>query len=608
MKKAKFFSFCLFLAISLYCQATKADIPDLTGPVMDPSGILSPTQKEKLTSILLEYQKESSNQIVLYITPKLKFDTIESEAINVFEKWKLGEKGKDNGVLFLLAPNDRQVRIEVGYGLESALTDISSKRIINELIIPKMKAGEITGAVSDGILAIIDQINSESPSLLSKVCPSVFSDASDRLHKDTIPMIQKNIKSRKSIKNYYIQFCVSDAKNPLSMEAQANGIFRNISSPSKNRLVFIVGSDVSGNYFGKITLNAELSWLMSENRKKEIFRNQYEYTKEGDFTNFTYNAFLETLDTIEQWENENQKIIAERGLQDPHSVLVPFSKTNIDQAIEKIETDLKLPTSILFVKTSADLEIDSKKYLKLIFKDESGILLLISLNQKDLFVYTNENTIFPSQAQGSKKINNLYLSNELRSVVKDYVKQGDIDWVGSSAATSLYYLINNYYPKENSPSIDKKDDVPTTQAVTVPLFWTIGKSLAYLSLLVFLANHKGIPFFAIFFYAIYDSFRHLVGEFSYPIEIMFVFICAALSYLFVYICRILKITAAYETFLKAISEYTKSSGDSTSNNSSSRSSSSSYSSSSSRSTSSSSSSSYSGGGGSSGGGGASGSW
>ncbi|MCG6162346.1 TPM domain-containing protein, partial [Leptospira bandrabouensis] len=134
----------IFLTLTLVsifsCKVPFGSYPVLTGPVVDPSGYLPLEIKSKLETILLEEEKITSNQVVVYIAESLNESTIEKEAVAVFEQWKLGQKEKDNGILLLLAPNDKKVRIEVGYGLESILTDLIAKRIIDEIIIPDMKA------------------------------------------------------------------------------------------------------------------------------------------------------------------------------------------------------------------------------------------------------------------------------------------------------------------------------------------------------------------------------------------------------------------------------------------------------------------------------------
>jgi uncharacterized membrane protein YgcG len=585
---------CLFILLTS-CKGSKDDIPILTGPVMDPSGFLPAVSKAELETILLSYQKETTHQIVVYITPKLQFDTIENEAVLTFEKWKLGLKGKDNGVLYLLAPKERKVRIEVGYGLESVLTDITTKRIIDEIIIPKMKSGEIANAVKQGSLAIINQINADTPTLLSKSCPEAFSDQKDLLHRTTIPLLQKNIKSRKALNNYDIRFCVSDVSNELSLEAQAYGILKNIDSTTKSGLVFLTAMDESGNYFGKIASDPKLSWVLSENNKTEIFRHQYSFMREGDMTNYSYNAMLETLDQVEKWEATVQKVESRSGLQDTYSALVPFATKNVTQSLEKIETDLKLPVSVLLLKTSKDLVADSKKFHSQIFKNGNGILLLISLNEKDLSVFTNENTVFPFSKKESASINNAYLTDQIKFAVRSYLAQGDIDWIATGASESLYSTIKGYYPISENPANLTTNSI---ESKAIPSLWNgIRAFLAFFGLLSFLAL-EGIPFFTILFYLstslIRDRIPFLNGEFSYLVKFLLLLASAFISYLFVILCRKLNLATPVTSFLQNVSTSLDNLGSVGG----------SYSSSSSRS----SSSSYSGGGGRSGGGGASGSW
>ena len=114
---------------SLGC-ALGAEVPFLTGRVVDNAEILKPATREKITAALKAHEQASGDQIAVLTVPTIGGESIEEYAVKVFENWKLGQKGKDNGVLMIVAPQDRKMRIEVGYGLEGTLTDAAASRII----------------------------------------------------------------------------------------------------------------------------------------------------------------------------------------------------------------------------------------------------------------------------------------------------------------------------------------------------------------------------------------------------------------------------------------------------------------------------------------------
>ncbi|MBI3887662.1 TPM domain-containing protein [Candidatus Microgenomates bacterium] len=128
--------------------------PSPTGNISDFAGVLSETQKTSVEKRLADYRAKTGNEIAVAIVKDLGGDTIENYAVKMFEQWKIGQKGKDNGVLLLVAINDHKVRIEVGYGLEPYLTDAKSGDIIRNVITPKFKQNNYYGGVLDGVTAI----------------------------------------------------------------------------------------------------------------------------------------------------------------------------------------------------------------------------------------------------------------------------------------------------------------------------------------------------------------------------------------------------------------------------------------------------------------------
>src|SRR5437660_1312406 len=152
--------FALLLGWSLPASADVA-VPQLTGRVVDQTGTLSSGDIAQLTQTLADLEKGKGSQIAVLIVPTTDGEAIEQFSLRVAEAWKIGRKKVDDGALLVIAKNDRHLRIEVGYGLEGALTDVTTKRIIDELITPKFKGGDFAGGVSAGINRMIRVIDGE---------------------------------------------------------------------------------------------------------------------------------------------------------------------------------------------------------------------------------------------------------------------------------------------------------------------------------------------------------------------------------------------------------------------------------------------------------------
>lgn len=152
---ARFFSALLFCVWIVPSQVSaEVAVPALSGRVIDQTKTLSSEQVRILDQKLRDIESRKGSQVVLLMVPTTKPEEIEQYAIRVADKWKLGRKKVDDGVILLIAKNDRAVRIEVGYGLEGALTDALTKRIIDGAIIPRFKQQDFYG----GILAGVEQI------------------------------------------------------------------------------------------------------------------------------------------------------------------------------------------------------------------------------------------------------------------------------------------------------------------------------------------------------------------------------------------------------------------------------------------------------------------
>ena len=111
-------------------------VPPLAARVTDVTGTLSAQERQVLDAKLADWEARTTNQLAVLIVPTTKPETIEEYSLRVAEAWKIGQKGKDNGAVFVIAKNDKQMRIEVGYGLEGELTDVAARRIIGDTVAP----------------------------------------------------------------------------------------------------------------------------------------------------------------------------------------------------------------------------------------------------------------------------------------------------------------------------------------------------------------------------------------------------------------------------------------------------------------------------------------
>ena len=152
------------LALSLLfgLAAVAANFPALTGRVVDEAHILPASAVADLESKLADLELKSGIQLVVATVGSLDGQEIEPYANELFRTWKLGDKTKNNGVLLLVAPNQKRVRIEVGYGLEGTLTDALSKVIIANAIAPRFRTGDFAGGITRGVDDIIIVLTTDS--------------------------------------------------------------------------------------------------------------------------------------------------------------------------------------------------------------------------------------------------------------------------------------------------------------------------------------------------------------------------------------------------------------------------------------------------------------
>ena len=148
----------LWMALAVYAVS----FPSLTGRIVDQANIIPTETRSAIEPKLVDLETKSGIQFVVATVATLEGQEIEPYANELFRSWKLGEKTKNNGVLLLVAPKERRVRIEVGYGLEGTLTDALSKVIISNAITPRFKAGDFGGGISRGVDDVITVLTTDA--------------------------------------------------------------------------------------------------------------------------------------------------------------------------------------------------------------------------------------------------------------------------------------------------------------------------------------------------------------------------------------------------------------------------------------------------------------
>ncbi|MCC6137520.1 MAG: TPM domain-containing protein [Bdellovibrionaceae bacterium] len=148
-------SFILFLMPSF----AEFEVPELTGPVVDTAGLLAENVEQELSQALKAIRAQNGPQISVVIVTSIEPLTIEEASMRVAKAWSLGSGEKDNGILLMIAKNERKVRIEVGQGLEGDLTDAYSRRVIDNDITPAFRAGDFAAGVVGGVRGILLRMN-----------------------------------------------------------------------------------------------------------------------------------------------------------------------------------------------------------------------------------------------------------------------------------------------------------------------------------------------------------------------------------------------------------------------------------------------------------------
>ena len=155
---------CILALLLCWAFAAFADVavPPLSGRVVDQTRTLPSGDIAALTQTLRDFEARKGSQVAVLIVPTTAPETIEQFSIRVAEAWKVGRKKVDDGAILVVAKDDRKLRIEVGYGLEGALNDVTAKRIIDEIITPKFRSGDFAGGISAGVDRIIRVIDGET--------------------------------------------------------------------------------------------------------------------------------------------------------------------------------------------------------------------------------------------------------------------------------------------------------------------------------------------------------------------------------------------------------------------------------------------------------------
>jgi uncharacterized protein len=185
--------FLLMVAILCLCLnpvallANSLTFPTLTGRVVDQANLLSPDAKQNIERKLAEIEEKSGIQFVVATVDSLQGEEIEPFANELFRHWALGEKTNNNGVLLLVAPKEKKVRIEVGYGLEGTLTDALSKLVIVNAMAPRFKVGDFAGGIARGVDDVITILTTDSSEWIKK--PHVRQDNPDTAIDAILPFL-----------------------------------------------------------------------------------------------------------------------------------------------------------------------------------------------------------------------------------------------------------------------------------------------------------------------------------------------------------------------------------------------------------------------------------
>ncbi|OOD03708.1 TPM domain-containing protein, partial [Stenotrophomonas maltophilia] len=151
----------LWLPLASHAQQL-APIPALDSPVVDTTGTLDAAQKQALVQQALDLQQRKGSQLQVLVVPTTQPEDIAQYTTRVFDQWQIGRKGVDDGVLLVVAKDDRRVRIEPGYGLEGAIPDAIANRVIQEYLVPRFRNGDYAGGITDATAVLVKLIDGEA--------------------------------------------------------------------------------------------------------------------------------------------------------------------------------------------------------------------------------------------------------------------------------------------------------------------------------------------------------------------------------------------------------------------------------------------------------------
>jgi uncharacterized protein len=155
LRKLHVLLLALYAVFAVAAPAGAETFPTLTGRVVDTADILDQATRSAIAAMLTTLEEKTTDQVVVATVTSLQGQSIEVYANRLANRWALGRKNKNNGVLLLVAPSERKVRIEVGYGLEGTLTNAIAHEIIERSIVPRFRAGDMVGGVTNGVGDIV---------------------------------------------------------------------------------------------------------------------------------------------------------------------------------------------------------------------------------------------------------------------------------------------------------------------------------------------------------------------------------------------------------------------------------------------------------------------
>lgn len=152
---------CLAFLVAVAAHAAEPAFPRLTGRVVDEAGVLDPLAEQRLSEQLEAHERATGNQVVVATLRSLQGLTVEEFANRLYRDWGLGRAEEEDGALLVVAPGERRVRIEVGYGLEGVLTDAAASTIVQSLVLPRFRAGDLPGGIEAGARGILELLRPE---------------------------------------------------------------------------------------------------------------------------------------------------------------------------------------------------------------------------------------------------------------------------------------------------------------------------------------------------------------------------------------------------------------------------------------------------------------